>query len=200
MVGAGRHRVGPVRPAHVMAGAVLELFPEAKFGFGPPVADGFYLRLRSSTRADGGGPSEDRGAHAQDRRQRPSVRARGPVRPRGTRGRVRGRRVVRRRAARSGVVAQPQGASRGRGDGRRQGASRSGRERPMARDASCCGRGSWKPTRRTRSTSGAPSGASRSCCSSRSSSITRATAGTRRARSPRSRDRDRTRPRSPSRR
>jgi len=28
--------------AHVMAGAVLELFPNAKFGFGPPVADGFY--------------------------------------------------------------------------------------------------------------------------------------------------------------
>jgi threonyl-tRNA synthetase len=28
--------------AHVMAGAVLELFPEAKFGFGPPVKDGFY--------------------------------------------------------------------------------------------------------------------------------------------------------------
>src|SRR3989442_13963463 len=25
-----------------MGGAVLELFPEAKFGFGPPVADGFY--------------------------------------------------------------------------------------------------------------------------------------------------------------
>src|SRR5437867_3167684 len=28
--------------AHVMAGAVLELFPGAKFGFGPPVTDGFY--------------------------------------------------------------------------------------------------------------------------------------------------------------
>src|SRR5687767_6759363 len=28
--------------AHVMAGAVLELFPGAKFGFGPPVPDGFY--------------------------------------------------------------------------------------------------------------------------------------------------------------
>ncbi|HVR88524.1 MAG TPA: threonine--tRNA ligase [Candidatus Limnocylindria bacterium] len=28
--------------AHVMAGAVLEIFPDAKFGFGPPVADGFY--------------------------------------------------------------------------------------------------------------------------------------------------------------
>src|ERR1700716_1130061 len=28
--------------AHVMAGAVRELFPEAKCGFGPPVTDGFY--------------------------------------------------------------------------------------------------------------------------------------------------------------
>jgi len=28
--------------AHVMAGAVLELFPGAKFGFGPPVQGGFY--------------------------------------------------------------------------------------------------------------------------------------------------------------
>ncbi len=28
--------------AHVMAGAVLELMPDAKFGFGPPIADGFY--------------------------------------------------------------------------------------------------------------------------------------------------------------
>ena len=28
--------------AHVMAGAVLEMFPGAKFGFGPPVQDGLY--------------------------------------------------------------------------------------------------------------------------------------------------------------
>jgi threonyl-tRNA synthetase len=28
--------------AHLMAGAVLELIPDAKFGFGPPIADGFY--------------------------------------------------------------------------------------------------------------------------------------------------------------
>ncbi len=28
--------------AHVMAGAVVELFPEAKYGIGPPIADGFY--------------------------------------------------------------------------------------------------------------------------------------------------------------
>ncbi len=28
--------------AHVMAAAVQEIFPEAKFGFGPPIEDGFY--------------------------------------------------------------------------------------------------------------------------------------------------------------
>ena len=28
--------------AHVMAAAVQEMFPEAKFGFGPPIEDGFY--------------------------------------------------------------------------------------------------------------------------------------------------------------
>ncbi len=41
--------------AHVLAGAVLELFPEAKFGFGPPVADGFYYDFdlpRALTPAD----------------------------------------------------------------------------------------------------------------------------------------------------
>ncbi|HUQ16980.1 MAG TPA: hypothetical protein VM070_04255, partial [Candidatus Saccharimonadales bacterium] len=41
--------------AHVMAGAVLELFPDAKFGFGPPVADGFYYDFelpRALTPAD----------------------------------------------------------------------------------------------------------------------------------------------------
>src|SRR5438067_489983 len=43
--------------AHVMAGAVLELFPEAKFGFGPPVTDGFHYdfdleRLKEIERRD----------------------------------------------------------------------------------------------------------------------------------------------------
>ena len=28
--------------AHVLAAAVLEMFPEAKFGIGPNIADGFY--------------------------------------------------------------------------------------------------------------------------------------------------------------
>ncbi|MGH2614605.1 MAG: hypothetical protein ACRDJC_05160, partial [Thermomicrobiales bacterium] len=28
--------------AHLMAEAVLEIFPDAKFGIGPAIADGFY--------------------------------------------------------------------------------------------------------------------------------------------------------------
>jgi threonyl-tRNA synthetase len=28
--------------AHIMAEAVLELFPEGKIAFGPPIEDGFY--------------------------------------------------------------------------------------------------------------------------------------------------------------
>ena len=28
--------------AHVLAQAVLELFPDAKLGIGPPIEDGFY--------------------------------------------------------------------------------------------------------------------------------------------------------------
>ena len=41
--------------AHVMAAAVIEMFPEAKLGFGPPIDDGFYYDFdlsRSLTPAD----------------------------------------------------------------------------------------------------------------------------------------------------
>ncbi len=41
--------------AHVMAAAVIEMFPEAKLGFGPPIDDGFYYDFdlsRSLTTAD----------------------------------------------------------------------------------------------------------------------------------------------------
>ncbi|GAF89327.1 unnamed protein product, partial [marine sediment metagenome] len=31
--------------AHVMAAAVLEMFPEAKFGIGPDIENGFYYDL-----------------------------------------------------------------------------------------------------------------------------------------------------------
>ncbi len=39
--------------AHVMAQAVLELFPEAKLGIGPPIVDGFYYDFDLGVDADG---------------------------------------------------------------------------------------------------------------------------------------------------
>src|SRR4051812_24346647 len=40
-------QLGPMRHtlAHVMAGAILHLWPETKFGVGPAVADGFYYDI-----------------------------------------------------------------------------------------------------------------------------------------------------------
>mgnify|MGYP003377362775 CR=1 FL=1 len=43
--------------AHVMAQAVLELFPGAKMGIGPPVTDGFYYDFDLGT-DDNGRPIE----------------------------------------------------------------------------------------------------------------------------------------------
>ena len=63
--------------AHVMAGAVLELFPGAKFGFGPPVKDGFYYDFdlpRALTPDDLG---TDRGEDAGRREARRAVPAQG---------------------------------------------------------------------------------------------------------------------------
>jgi threonyl-tRNA synthetase len=34
--------------AHIMAEAVLEMFPEAKFGIGPPIDSGFYYDFELS--------------------------------------------------------------------------------------------------------------------------------------------------------
>ncbi len=39
--------------AHVMAQAVLELIPQAKYTIGPPVEDGFYYDLRSAVQRTG---------------------------------------------------------------------------------------------------------------------------------------------------
>src|SRR5262245_50039801 len=39
--------------AHVLAQAVLDLFPGATFGIGPPVEDGFYYDFELPARADG---------------------------------------------------------------------------------------------------------------------------------------------------
>ena len=63
--------------AHVMATAVLELWPETKVSIGPPIADGFYYDFEFP---DGVAPSEDgsgadRGGDARPRRRRRDVRA-----------------------------------------------------------------------------------------------------------------------------
>ena len=42
-----RHRMSH-SAAHVMADAVLRLFPEAKMGIGPPTQDGFYYDFEVS--------------------------------------------------------------------------------------------------------------------------------------------------------
>ena len=55
--------------AHVMAQAVMEMFPEAKYTIGPPIEDGFYYDFdlpRSLTPEDLAG---DRKAHAPDHRR-----------------------------------------------------------------------------------------------------------------------------------
>ena len=55
--------------AHVMAQAVLEMFPEAKYTIGPPIENGFYYDFDLPRTADPGRPGEDREAHAPDHRR-----------------------------------------------------------------------------------------------------------------------------------
>ena len=77
---AGRH-VLRHSTAHVMAQAVTQLFPGAKFSIGPAIENGFLLRLRPAGRAHvpRGRPSGDRSSDPRDRRRRPAVRALGRV-------------------------------------------------------------------------------------------------------------------------
>ena len=63
--------------AHVLAQAVLELWPGATFAGGPAIENGFYYDFELP---DGGSFSEDDlsridGAHAQDHRGQPALRA-----------------------------------------------------------------------------------------------------------------------------
>ena len=62
--------------AHIMAEAVLEMFPEAKFAIGPPIDNGFYYDfelsraltpedLRRDREADAGAHGERRAVRAQ---------------------------------------------------------------------------------------------------------------------------------------
>ena len=61
--------------AHVMAEAVLDLFPGTKLGIGPAIAGRLLLRLRAAPPAHARRPRGDRGADARERRGRPPVRA-----------------------------------------------------------------------------------------------------------------------------
>ncbi len=63
--------------AHVLAEAVLELWPDAKISIGPPIADGFYydIEFPERRRARRGRPRAHRGADAQARRRRRALRA-----------------------------------------------------------------------------------------------------------------------------
>ena len=56
--------------AHVMAEAVLEIFPDAKIAIGPADRERLLLRLRPAAPAHARRPGGDRGAHARAHRGR----------------------------------------------------------------------------------------------------------------------------------
>ena len=64
--------------AHVLAQAVLDLFPGARYAIGPPIADGFYYDFELPPAWDRplhrGRPGADRRPHAGDRRRGPALR------------------------------------------------------------------------------------------------------------------------------
>ena len=78
---------------HVMAQAVLDLFPGATFAIGPPVEDGFYYdfqlpprRRREAGHVQARGPRPHRRPHARDPRRGPAVRPRRAAERQGPRG------------------------------------------------------------------------------------------------------------------
>ena len=52
--------------AHLLAAAVLELFPETKLGIGPPTETGFYYDFQRETQVYAGRSGKDRNADAGD--------------------------------------------------------------------------------------------------------------------------------------
>ena len=77
---AGRH-VLRHSTAHVMAQAVTQLFPGAKFSIGPAIENGFYydFDLPGGQDVPRGRSGGDRSSDARDRRRGPAVRALGGV-------------------------------------------------------------------------------------------------------------------------
>ena len=52
--------------AHLLAAAVLELFPETQLGIGPPTDTGFYYDFQRETKFTPEDLEENRGAHARN--------------------------------------------------------------------------------------------------------------------------------------
>ena len=69
--------------AHIMAEAVLEMFPEAKFAIGPPIDNGFYYDFELPRAADARGSAGHRGAHAKPHQVGHRLRAQRDVEGRG---------------------------------------------------------------------------------------------------------------------
>ena len=61
--------------AHVMAEAVLQVFPGGKIAIGPPIEDGFYYDFELPRPLTPERPGRDRGADARDHHGRLPVRA-----------------------------------------------------------------------------------------------------------------------------
>ena len=59
--------------AHVMATAILRLWPDAQFAAGPPVENGFYYDVELAHRISPGGLREDRGGDEKGDQGQPSV-------------------------------------------------------------------------------------------------------------------------------
>ncbi len=69
--------------AHLMAAAVLELFPETKLGHGPATETGFFYDFLRGNAVHARGPGEDRAEDAGDRAAQRALRARVPGARRG---------------------------------------------------------------------------------------------------------------------
>ena len=69
--------------AHVLAQAVCDLYPGAKYAIGPAIDDGFYYDFDLPEPLHAGRPREDRPPDAADREAEPAVRPRGGLARRG---------------------------------------------------------------------------------------------------------------------
>ena len=69
--------------AHLLAAAVLELYPETKLGIGPPTDTGFFYDFYRDDAVHAGGPREDRGQNGGAGEAGPALRAQDDAQARG---------------------------------------------------------------------------------------------------------------------